>query len=69
LCERRVAVLQGHQRRVNSCVSDARGKLIVSVGWDFTVKLWSGDTGESQGDLATDRSAKYTRSCKNTGPL
>jgi len=55
LCVHRIAVLQGHKRRVNGCVSDARGKLVVSVGWDFTVKLWSGDTGESQGDLATDR--------------
>jgi len=51
-----MAVLQGHRRRVSGCVSDARGKLIVSVGWDFSVKLWSGLTGESQGDLAIDRS-------------
>jgi len=52
---RRIAVLQGHRRRVNGCVSDTRGKLIVSIGWDFTIKLWFGETGESQGDVATDR--------------
>jgi len=40
-------------------VSDARGKLIVSVGWDFAIKLWSGVTGEYQGDLATDRFSKF----------
>ena len=52
-------MLQGHRRRVNGCVSDARGKLIMSVGWDFAIKLWSGVTGESQGDLATDRFAVH----------
>ena len=55
LCDCRLAVLRGHRRRVNGCVSDARGQLVLSVGWDFSIKLWSGVTGESQGDLATDR--------------
>jgi len=51
-------VLTGHRRRVSDCVSDAGGKLIVSVGWDFSIKLWSGVSGQSQGDLATDRYSK-----------
>ena len=57
LCEYRISVLQGHRRRVNDCVSDARGRLIVSVSWDFAIKLWSGVTGEYQGDVTTDRFA------------
>jgi len=52
-------VLQGHRRRVSDCVSDAHGKLVLSVGWDFSIKLWSGVTGESQGDLAKDRFVSY----------
>ena len=52
-------MLQGHRRRVSDCVSDAHGKLVLSVGWDFSIKLWSGVTGESQGDLAKDRFVSY----------
>ena len=58
MCDCRIAVLRGHRRRVNGCVADARGKLVFSVGWDFTIRMWSGLTGESQGNLTTDRSVR-----------
>jgi WD40 repeat protein len=54
-CFARLAVLRGHSCRVNDCVSDVSGKLIVSVSWDTNIKLWNGITGEGVADMPSDQ--------------
>jgi len=52
---RRISVMKHHQRHAAGCVADSRGKLIVSVGWDFSVAFWNGETGAKEGHLLKSR--------------
>lgn len=51
----RVHTLKGHNRRVNACAADPKGKLIASGAWDSTVILWKVLEGKQECYFNIDR--------------
>ncbi len=49
----RIASMRGHNRPVYGCTADKAGRLVVSVSWDTTIKVWDGRTGKQKGTLKT----------------
>ena len=49
----RRATMTAHTRSVRGCAADAAGRVLVSVSWDTTIRVWNGQTGKSVCFLST----------------
>jgi len=49
----RLLTPRGHQRQVNSCTSDASGKVLATGSWDSTIKVWGAGKGDMMCEFKT----------------
>ena len=42
----RIATLKGHTRSIHGCTANQSGKIIASVSWDTSIRVWNGTDGK-----------------------
>ena len=47
----RITAMKGHSRAVKGCVADKNGKIVVSVSWDMSIRVWDGTDGSFKSSL------------------
>jgi len=55
------AILKGHTKDIDEITFSADGKLIATIGNDFTIRLWDPVTGELKGVLTGEDRAKWVQ--------
>ena len=63
----RVASMRGHNRGVYGCAANKSGKIIVSVSWDTSIKVWE-RTGKLQSTLKTQGQHNTPINCVSFHP-
>ena len=59
----RIAILKEHTRSVRGCAANSSGKIIVSVSWDSSTKVWDGRNGKALSTLKAGGTSNSPINC------
>ena len=64
----RIQVMKGHTHPVKGCVTNAAGRVIVSVSYDGTTRVWNGTDGREDGVLKVHNVSSRPINCVSFDP-